>query len=199
VPVRRLLEAGPQTRELVRLLADSIHPNDWVTMVSDETLYNIEEMPDIEEEAAKIRAKSGAAPRSGLGRGKSPLLRVAAPPRPAPKPTPPGASRPPSQKAGPGNGKPGTANGELQTANGQQPLTPPTFSVFIVEGYTPQTDLSTVRELVGKLLASPTIRRADVLWDDRVLPAMPLGDRRPPESLVGRLSRFVLRVEVNPQ
>ena len=199
VPVRRLLEAGPQTRELVRLLADSIHPNDWVTMVSDETLYNIEEMPDIEEEAAKARAKSGAAPKGGLGRGKSPLLRVAAPPRPAPKPTPPGASRPPSQKAGPGNGKPGTANGELQTANGQQPLTPPTFSVFIVEGYTPQTDLSTVRELVGKLLASPTIRRADVLWDDRVLPAMPLGDRRPPESLVGRLSRFVLRVEVNPQ
>lgn len=209
LPIRRLLEAGPQARELVRLLADSIHPNDWVTMVSDETLYNAEEMPDIEEEAGKARAKSGAASKGGLGRGRSPLLRVAAPPRPA---TPPGASRP-SPQGGGQNGSasrpptvstpkpPSAKGGALERRGGGVPLPPPppTFSVFIVEGYTPQTDLSTVRELVGKLLASPTVRRADVLWDDRVLPAMPLGDRRPPESLVGRLSRFVLRVEVNPQ
>lgn len=193
VPVRRLLEAGPQARELVRLLADSIHPNDWITMVSDETLYNAQEMPTPEEEDGKPRPKA-AQGKGGLGR-KSPLLRVAAAPAAKPPASsgkgtaakPAGASRPSTKGAGQGAQRPPAAE------------PPPTFSVFIVEGYTPQTDLSTVRELVGKLLASPTVRRADVLWDDRVLPAMPLGDRRPPESLVGHLSRFVLRVEVNPQ
>ena len=192
VPVRRLLEAGPQARELVRLLADSIHPNDWVTMVSDETLYDAGEMPEIEDESGKTRPKA-AQGKGGVG-GKGPLLRVAAPPRPAPKPAAKPAAKPANKAGGkqPADNRPRLANGLLLP-------TPPTFSVFVVEGYTPQTDLSTVRELVGKLNASPNVRRADVLWDDRVLPAMPLGDRRPPESLVGHLSRFVLRVEVNPQ
>ena len=78
------------------------------------------------------------------------------------------------------------------------PPAPPTFSVFIVEGYTPQTDLSTVKLLIEKLIQSSYIRRADVLVDDLVLPAMPLGDERPPESVIGKLARFVLRVEVAP-
>ena len=207
-PVRRLLEAGPQARELVRLLADSIHPNDWITMVSDETLYNAEEMPDLEEEEGKAARPKATQGKAGLGR-KSPVLRVMAPP--AAK-TPPGALRHPPQGGGQtgvgasglppqgvGAKRPPAKGGKQSEPLPAQPPPVPTFSVFIVEGYTPQTDLSTVRELVGKLLASPTVRRADVLWDDRVLPAMPLGDRRPPESLVGRLSRFVLRVEVNPQ
>ena len=191
-PVRRLLEAGPQARELVRLLADSIHPNDWITMVSDEALYDAEEMPDTEEETAGKAKPKTLQGKGGPARGKGPILRVGStPPRPAP--ATPAAAKAKGKQSG---GKREAANGTPETAAVPPP---PTFSVFIVEGYTPQTDLSTVRELVAKLLASPSVRRADVLWDDRVLPAMPLGDRRPPESLVGRLSRFVLRVEVNPQ
>ena len=182
-PVRRLLEAGPQARELVRLLADSIHPNDWITMVSDEKLYNAEEMPEAEDADPKARPKSS---KQGLAR-KGPLLQVA--PRPA-------AAKPQTTAA-----KPSSAGAKGKAAVAPQVATPPpdpTFTVFIVEGYTPQTDLSTVRELVGKLNESPAVRRADVLVDDRVLPAMPLSARQPPKSLVGHLSRFVLRVEVNP-
>ena len=180
IPVRRLLEAGPQARELVKLLAGAIHPNDWVTMVSDEALYIESEMPVVEEKDPKN-------PGSKVTKKPSGALRVAPAPKPKPKPN--------AGKPAPASGKPAAASGKQET---ETPDAPPTFSVFIVEGYTPQTDLSTVKELIEKILASDLVRRADVLVDDRVLPAMPLGDEHPPEALIGKLSRFVLRIEVNP-
>lgn len=182
VPVRRLLEAGPQARELVKLLAGSIHPNDWVTMVSDEALYNASEMPDVEDDAKGSRPK--AVPKKTM---KGSPLRIA----PAPSAKPATAAKPSAAK-----GKNAPKGAEAAAPKPED--APSTFSVFIVEGYTPQTDLSTVKELIQKLLASEFVRRADVLVDDLVLPAMPLGDVRPPEALIGKLSRFVLRIEVNP-
>ena len=187
VPVRRLLEAGPQARELVKLLAGCIHPNDWITMVCDEALYNAEEMPQIEEDA-----KQG-----GAGGGSKVVRRTpGAPLRVAPAPS---AKRPPATPPKkPSGGK--RPSGGRKGADAEPAPDPyqPVFSVFVVEGYTPQTDLSTVKQLIEKLLESDLVRRADVLVDDLVLPAMPLGDERPPEALIGKLSRFVLRIEVNP-
>ena len=37
--VQQLLEAGPRLRELIRLIANSIHPDDWVSMVCDAETY----------------------------------------------------------------------------------------------------------------------------------------------------------------
>ena len=186
VPVRRLLEAGPQTRELVKLLAGSIDPNDWITMVSDRELYNQSEMPVLPEEEKGKNAKTPTRPRpvtplritshsgSGGGGAKSPA-------KPAAKPAK-------------GNGK------QEKDATSQETLpdADPTFSTFIVEGYTPQTDFSTVKLLIDKLIESPLVRRADLLSAEYVLPAMPLGDAAPSEALVGKFRRFVLQIEVNP-
>ncbi len=187
VPVRRMLEAGPQARELVKLLAESIHPNDWITMVSDEALYIAAEMPELPEEDKRPGGRPKAAPKT------RPALRMAAKAS--------GANGGPAAPAAPKSPAPKKKGKAEKPAPDEIPLpppAPPTFSVFIVEGYTPQTDLSTVKQLIEKLIQSPYVRRADVLVDDLVLPAMPLGDERPPESVIGKLARFVLRVEVSP-
>lgn len=184
-PVRKLLEGGPQARELVRLLAGAIHPEDWITMVSDEDLYIASEMPVEEKEPAKGAAPK-ATPRKTMGSIMP--LRIGAKPK---KPTGPSAA--PAKPA-----KGGKRTGKTQTVAETAATLAPTFSVFIVEGYTPQTDLSTVKQLIENLVKAPMIQRADVLASDLVLPAIPLGDDSTAETIVGKYSRFVLRVELKP-
>lgn len=63
---------------------------------------------------------------------------------------------------------------------------------YVVEGYTPTHDLSTVREMIGRLRAYPFITSADLLADDR-LRADPARDQRWADS-GGRL--FALEIAV---
>lgn len=189
-PVRALLEAGPQVRELVRLLAGSIHPEDWITMVSDEALYNASEMPEVESKDPGVRTptpkKKGMPARSPLKIGGAPAVTRSASV----------ASSKPQTKLAPKGGKGKNASQSVESAKPAEVV--PTFSVFIVEGYTPQTDLSSVKMLVKKLSESPLVNRADTLGAERVLPPMPLGEEGPAESITAKYARFVLRVEVKP-
>lgn len=162
-PALELLQAGPLVRELVTLVANSIHPDDWITMLCDEAVY----LPPPPPETA---AKPGAAAARGVRD-----LR-----RPAPAAT--GVLRPGTRKPAPG-GAPAAAE------------KPPGFTAFIIEGYTPHSDLETVKDLVRRLLTSELVARADVLGDERVLPAALLGDT-PPDALTRDLTHFVVRVEV---
>lgn len=164
-PILDLLQSGPLARELVTLVANAIHPDDWITMICDEAVY----LPPPPPEATNTAAKAT--------RGLRDLRRP---------PTPPGTlggapARMP--KAAPGN--PGPA-----------PAAIPAFTTFIIEGYTPNADLATVKDLIRRLLASQLVSRADVLGDERVLPAALLGDT-PPDELTRELTHFVVRVEVN--
>ena len=70
------------------------------------------------------------------------------------------------------------------------------FSSFIIEGYTPNSDLATVKELVRRLLASDLVSQADIREDERVLPAALLGDV-PPDEITRDLTRFVVNVKLN--
>ncbi len=159
-PAAELLHAGPTVRELVTLVANSIHPDDWITMICDEAVY-LPPTPENVKPAAKgargVRDLRRPAPAAAV------VVRA-------------GLRKPP----------PGT-----DAAPGK----PPGFSAFIIEGYTPHSDLETVKDLVRRLLTSELVARADVLGDERVLPAALLGDT-PPEDLTRDLTHFVVRVEV---
>lgn len=66
--------------------------------------------------------------------------------------------------------------------------------VFIIEGYTPDPSLGTVKEMLARLRTATLISKADLLADDRVLPPrdIPAADaaRLPPYR------RFVIQLEV---
>ncbi|MBN1673562.1 MAG: pilus assembly protein PilM [Kiritimatiellae bacterium] len=68
----------------------------------------------------------------------------------------------------------------------------PAFGRIIVEGYTPKDDLSTVKELIGKLEKAPFVTSADLLPDDQ------LSGRtgEPRKSLPGGERPFVIDVKV---
>ncbi len=182
-PVRKLLEGGPTAREVVRLIANSIHPDDWITLFCDEASYVPDEvlLAEKDKEMSKVKSRFGAGP-----------LRIAAPT--VKKPAPAQPPKPIAKK-----GRKGAKGPETPApAAKAKPAAPETFSAFIVEGYTPYLDLRTVRDLVNRLRESPLVHWADVLHDDKVLPAPILGDVEITESMVGGLSRFVLRIEVEP-
>lgn len=170
-PVLDLLQSGPLARELVTLVANSIHPDDWITMICDEAVYLPPPLPA--ETNAAVRAVRGVRD----------------------------VRRPPA--LGGTLGSPAKARG-LPVAGASaapapgRPAAPvaPNFTTFIIEGYTPDSDLVSVKELVRRLLASDLVSRADVLGDERVLPAALLGDTAPDE-LTRDLTHFVVRVEVH--
>lgn len=148
-PLRNILQAGPIMREVITLVANAIHPDDWISMVSDETSYFTP--PD--------EPSPATAPR------KPPKLGLREPRTPRPK------------KDDPPTVLPALASG------------------VVVEGYTPNASLITVKELIHKLKLSPLVADADLLSDDRVL--------NPELFHAGRLAEgqdlhhFVIRVEVN--
>ncbi|MFZ4396779.1 MAG: pilus assembly protein PilM [Kiritimatiellia bacterium] len=66
---------------------------------------------------------------------------------------------------------------------------------FIIEGYTPDPSLGTVKEMLKRLRTATLIAKADLLADDRVLPP-----REIPAAEAARLPpyrRFVIQLEVN--
>ena len=71
------------------------------------------------------------------------------------------------------------------------------FDVYIVEGYTPDVSLSSVRDMIARLRTSPDIASVDLLSDDRVLPpTIPDVEDDNIELDVRDMRRFVLRLEL---
>ena len=66
--------------------------------------------------------------------------------------------------------------------------------VFIVEGYTPNPSLKTVREMIDRLKTSPEIARVDLRSDDQVL--APTGIPELEEEQIPDFRRFVIEIEV---
>lgn len=73
-------------------------------------------------------------------------------------------------------------------------LVEPLSSVFIVEGYTPNPGLKSVREMIERLKTSPEIARVDLRSDDRVL--SPTGIPELEAEKVPNFRRFVIEIEV---
>lgn len=67
--------------------------------------------------------------------------------------------------------------------------------VFIVEGYTPNPSLKTVREMIDRLKTSPEIVRVDLRSDDQVL--APTGIPELEEEQIPDFRRFVIEIEVH--
>jgi len=66
--------------------------------------------------------------------------------------------------------------------------------VFIVEGYTPNPSLKSVREMIDRLKTSPSIARVDLRSDDQVL--APTGIPELEEAEMPDFRRFVIEIEV---
>ena len=164
-PLRRLLLGGPMVREVISLVANAISPDDWISMICEESSY----IPP---------ARSGGTPAA------------------APAPTPrtgffvPGfrsaAARPAAGAKPPADARPA----------GLTPAPPPSdFNVFIIEGYTPDMGLVTVKAMIQRLETSPRVRKVDLLSDDRVLPPT-LPDELLAEGVeLPNMRRFVIRLE----
>ena len=73
-------------------------------------------------------------------------------------------------------------------------LIDPLASVFIVEGYTPNPSLKSVREMIERLKTSPQIVRVDLRSDDQVL--APTGIPELEEEKIPNFRRFVIEIEV---
>jgi Tfp pilus assembly PilM family ATPase len=128
-PVTILLEWGPRSRELITLVAKSLDPEDWISMVCDRRSYQTRP-PGAETPATgrRTRLTSGLRDRrlaSGVRRDKPDAESVMA------------ARRPLSRE-------------------------------FIVEGYTREPNLSTVRDLIRRLEADEMVEYADVIADDHL-------------------------------
>lgn len=70
----------------------------------------------------------------------------------------------------------------------------PLSKVFIVEGYTPDQGLKTVKEMITRLKTSPEIARVDLRSDDKVL--KPTGIPELQDEKIPTFQRFVLEIEV---
>lgn len=73
-------------------------------------------------------------------------------------------------------------------------LLDPLKSVFIVEGYTPNPSLKSVREMIERLKTSPEIARVDLRSDDQVL--SPTGIPELEAEKIPNFRRFVIEIEV---
>ena len=126
-PLTGLLEWGPRSRELITLVAESLDPADWISMVCDRRSYQTRP-PGAEN------AKPGRRTRMTSGLRDRRLTS--------------GSRR---QK-----GDPEAAMAERR----------PLSREFIVEGYTREPNLSTVRDLILRLEASDRVEYADLIADD---------------------------------
>lgn len=70
----------------------------------------------------------------------------------------------------------------------------PLRSVFIVEGYTPNPSLKSVREMIERLKTSPEIARVDLRSDDQVL--SPTGIPELEAEKIPNFRRFVIEIKV---
>ena len=151
-------------REVISLVANSIAPDDWISMICEESSYN----------AAGRTATAKPAtpqPRHGLF---VPGFRTTA------------------------IGRPAAADaGKTQLAELTPAAPASDFGVFIIEGYTPDMGLTTVKAMIQRLETSRLVRKVDLLSDDRVLPPS-LPDELLEQGVeLPNMRRYVLRLEVN--
>jgi len=91
--------------------------------------------------------------------------------------------------------RPATEAGSLLA--GLTPPPPPSdFTVFIIEGYTPDMGLTTVKAMIQRLKTAARVRQVDLLSDDRVLPPTLPEALRDQGVELPNMRRFVVRLEV---
>jgi len=183
IPLTDLLMNGPIARMVLTLVAQSISPGDgtnvgdWITLFCDENIYNRSEQS--EEISRAVTRPTPNAP--AVARTPFALFRTTAARPAATTPTAPTAPRPPT-----------LSPRELAA---QKDLTEPLSTTFIVEGYTSNPSLRTVRELIERLKTSPDIKHVDLLGDDQIL--NPTGVTDPDTRRLLNFRRFVIKIEVN--
>ena len=94
----------------------------------------------------------------------------------------------------PGSAGAAPAGAEKKEAPARKDLVDPLASVFIVEGYTPNASLKSVREMIERLKTSPEIARVDLRSDDQVL--SPTGIPESETEKLPNFRRFVIQIEV---
>ena len=78
-----------------------------------------------------------------------------------------------------------------------RPSPKPVRPVFVIEGFTPDPSLSSVKDLLARLRTSAGVVKTDLLADDRVLPPKGLTDAE--RAALPPYRRFVIQLEVAPQ
>lgn len=168
VPLNELLINGPLARDVLTLVASTVDPNDWITLFCDEKIYN--PMEQEQEENVKKAAEAVSRPVFTMFRSLRPRKKAA------------------SHLALP-------ATGNVNTEEKKKELTPALKSIFIVEGYTPNPSLKSVREMIERLKTAPEIKRVDLRSDDKVL--RPTGIPELENEKIPDFKRFVIEIEVN--
>ena len=169
LPLSALLLNGPLAREMLTLVSQTVDPDDWITLFCDDKIYNTKEQ-DTDGKATT--------PQSAV-RNPSALFRTL-------RPTPPPAAPPAGARSDPATRK--DLVDHLSSGTNSAP-------VFIVEGYTPNPSLKSVRDMITRLKTSPEIARADLRRDDQVL--APTGIPELEEEKLPSFRRFVIEIEVN--
>lgn len=132
------------------------------------TLFCDENIYNPEEQENDVEAQAAqTAPRSAFS-----LFRTL---RPAPRPQTPA----------------------VKAESRKKELVDPINAVFIVEGYTPNPSLKSVREMIERLKTSPAIARVDLRSDDQVL--APTGIPGLESENLPNFRRFVIEIEVKRQ
>ncbi|MDD4019241.1 MAG: pilus assembly protein PilM [Kiritimatiellae bacterium] len=165
VPLSNLLMNGPLAREVLSLVASTVDPNDWITLFCDEKIYT----PKEQESGTQKTAPQTAA------RNPFSLFRTL-------------------RQAPPATGKPAATAAAGSAAAQKKDLPDPLASVFIVEGYTPNVSLKSVREMIERLKTSPEIARVDLRSDDQVF--APTGIPELETEKIPNFRRFVIEIEV---
>jgi hypothetical protein len=150
--VLELLRNGPQARDALTWVANSIGPDDWITLFCDEASYT-------PQEPLRTPPPKPVTPRS--------LFALLGAPKPAAIATP---------------AKPGAQAGAG-------------FNAFIVEGYTTDPSLASVKEMIARLRTAARVVNVDLLGDERVLPPVGL-DTTTAVAVTPIFRRFVIRLEV---
>ena len=163
-PLRKLLLGGPVMREVISLVANAISPDDWISMICEETSYRVQP-----KGGDKPAPAAPALPTGFFVPGFRSVTRPAA-------------------------ARPAAETGSLLA--GLTPPPPPSdFSVFIVEGYTPDMGLTTVKAMIQRLKTAARVRKIDLLSDDRVLPPTLPEALRDQGVALPNMRRFVIRLE----
>ena len=173
-PLVRLLENGPRMRLALSLASNAVGPDDWISMVCEEHMYQAP------EQAAGKKGRKPTSQSSKKGEKaeeKKPILflpgfRGGLRAAPVEKPRP------------------------VEESTVVEAVESSPFDVYIVEGYTPDVSLASIRDMILRLRTAPEVESVDLLSDDKVLPPS-LPDVPDDISLdVPDMRRFVLRVEL---
>lgn len=168
-PLMKLLKGAPAAREMLSLISNSLSPDDWISLICDEETYM---RPDVPDKTGKKKntplLNLGASGVSGLQGSSGFRFR----------------------------------NTNLDNSNAEDVkddnIAPGAsgFTAFVVEGYTPDMSLESIKTMIIKIRRGSKIKKVDLLSDDKVKPPAPL----PPFAnniAMPEMRRFVMRVEVS--